>query len=154
METFHSKKRREFLFSEECVKYEIKEHIVGLMSSLGYYQYGLTPLYMTGQGGIDLIENTMTKITNIFRTEKKEAVIKLPHGYVKDHCEIIDISEGDVYDKYQAYFFKYREGIHPRYKNTIADPYWDAQSGDRSDKLSANPNKPEWEGELYNYGKL
>ena len=41
----------------------------------------------------------------------------------RSHCHIIDIAEGDVYNRDQAFFFHYFDGIRECYFHTEADPY-------------------------------
>ena len=98
-------KAREFLFSDECVSKEIKGHYILWIGS-------------------------------------KEVSWIIPYGSfykyldekVTDRVEVADIYEQDVLDyEEDSEWFNYKEGIREKYKNTIADPYYN--NGKRTDAV-------------------
>ena len=67
-------------------------------------------------------------------------------------CEVIDISEGDVYRTDQSVFFKYYSGIRDCYKNTDADPYYENNKRPIKYLASKIPDeKTEWISKLDEY---
>lgn len=93
---------RQFLFSDDCVNKEIKEHLIGYWWSVN--KPNMQPMIIF-------------QIFGIMQEGNKKDV-------VKKACEKIDIKEADVYDTLQATAFGYFSGIRDVYKNTIFDPYW------------------------------
>ncbi len=94
---------REFLFSDDCVAEEIKEHVIG-------YWYGTEK------------SKEMTSIT--------KAMLAFSHGSkttLIGHCEKIDIGEQDVVGAENLFKnvmpFHYYNGIRECYLYTNADPY-------------------------------
>lgn len=95
--------QREFLFSDDCVAEEIKEHVIG-------YWYGTEK------------SKEMTSITR--------AMLAFSHGSkttLISHCEKIDIGEQDVVGVENLFKnvmpFHYYNGIRECYLYTNADPY-------------------------------
>lgn len=84
----------EFLFSEECVAYEIEYHVDAYMGAKGYSGY------------------TRNVTTYMFSDD-----------YLIEHCKTIDISTKDVYNTKQAIMFNYKSGIRSCYWYTEKDPY-------------------------------
>lgn len=96
---------RPFLFSDSCVKNEIKDHC------LGYW-------YCDG------------KIKNRKSIRTFMQVYSINKNGLQKRCQEIDIVEQDVCDPIDRYLFNYYNGIRKVYKNTLADPYW-RESGKR-----------------------
>lgn len=84
---------RPFLFSEECVAFEIAYHAEAYFWALGY-------------GGKRHVS------TLLFSREE-----------LARHCEIIDISTDDVAVAKQRLMFSYAAGIRSCYRGTAADPF-------------------------------
>ena len=84
---------RPFLFSEECVAFELAYHAEAYFWALGY-------------GGKRHISTLLFS---------REALAR--------HCEVIDISTDDVAIPKQRLMFSYAAGIRPRYRGTDADPF-------------------------------
>ena len=85
---------KEFLFSNECVSYEIEYHVDAYMCMKGYSGY------------------SRNITTFIFR---KESLV--------GHCKVINISTNDTDDFKQAVMFGYMNGIRSQYRGTDKDPY-------------------------------
>ena len=102
LDIFYDEIKREFLFTDECVTYEIQEHIYGYWWSIG-------------KEGFDA--NVLMKAYGI----AKEGNMK---GNVYISCRIINISEADVSNILQAPVFHYYNGIRHNYYETSQDPYW------------------------------
>ena len=92
-------KTRPFLFSDNCVSYEIKEHALGYWYSIGW----------------------ISKLT--FVTTAMYAYKGFNKDKVKASCEKIDIAEQDATKARDRTMFGYFTGIRDCYKYTAADPY-------------------------------
>ena len=97
---------RPLLFSDECLKNEIKDHCLGYWYSIGK------------------IKN-QTSIRTFMKAYKI-----VNKNSLKAHCKNIDIVEQDVCDPVDRVLFDYFNGIRNVYKDTPADPYW-RESGKR-----------------------
>ena len=84
----------EFLFSNECVAYEIEYHVDAYMYTQGYKGY-----------------------------HRNITTLLLSKEYLEEHCKVIDISTNDVNDKLQRFMFNYQKGIREKYKGTAKDPF-------------------------------
>lgn len=113
---------RPFLFSNKCVKDEIKEHC------FGYW-------YSVGKIDDNKSINGFMQAYSIF--SKKG---------LKTHCEVIDIAEQDACDPVDRVLFDYFNGIRKKYMNTVADPYW-RESGKRLENNVRN----DWKKEMIPY---
>ncbi len=124
---FLEKTYRHFLFSDDCIADEIKAH---------FELYDTSQIYQNS-----IIDGVLTPTVIDFAF----------HNFLRKHCEVINIYEGDVYNSKQAIAFNYRDEIRSCYKNTSADPYSIGVN-----KRSVNPTVPkdrtDWEGWLRNYG--
>ena len=87
-----------FLFSNECVSYEIEYHIDAYMCA-------------TDHGGYN------RNITTYF----------FSFDSLKLHCRMVDISTDDVYDYKQSTMFGYMNGIRKEYQYTDKDPFYYAR---------------------------
>ena len=85
-----------YLFTEECMAYEIEYHFDAFMWSMGLKGY------------------TRNVTTLIF---SKAQLIS--------HCRIINISTTDAHDIRQKTMFAYRKGVRQCYRGTSEDPYAD-----------------------------
>lgn len=83
-----------FLFSDECVAYEIKYHLDAFMVVRGFSGY-----------------------------RRNMAALVLPRALINSRCREIDISANDARDLKQRFIFHYKKGIRSCYKNTDADPF-------------------------------
>ena len=83
-----------FLFSEDCVAYEIKYHLDAFMLTQGFGGY-----------------------------HRNLAAALLPRPLITSRCREIDISANDARDLKQRFIFHYKRGIRACYQNTPADPY-------------------------------
>lgn len=83
-----------YLFTNECVAYEIEYHVDAYMRAQGYKQYR---------------RNITTYVFS------KQCLI--------DHCKTVDISTKDVENLKQSIMFRYKKGVRAEYKNTANDPY-------------------------------
>ena len=93
-----------FLFSEDCVAWEIQYHVDAYMAARGYRHYS---------------RNATTLLYS------KAALIS--------HCREVDISVDDMNDWKQRTMFRYRSGIRDCYKNTPRDPFRRRRQSRRSD---------------------
>ena len=84
----------EFLFSNDCVAYEIEYHTDAYMTMMGYTGY---------------VRNVTTFLFS------RESLI--------EHCRVIDISVKDVDNFRQRTMFGYRRGIRDCYRGTERDPF-------------------------------
>ncbi|MBR2832156.1 MAG: hypothetical protein IKE57_04425 [Oscillospiraceae bacterium] len=91
---FRERSGREFLFSDECVAYELEYHLRGYLWARGYGGWG-------------------RHITTWL----------LPRSLVLARCKEIDISSDDIASLPQLIVFRYRKGIRESYKNTPDDPF-------------------------------
>ena len=128
MERFENSSNRKFLFSDECVKNEIKIHLKVYISSLIYF---------------DAVDNNA--ISPTFSDY-------LLYSKLKKHAKVITIYEGDVYTKEQAKAFSYNAGINNCYKYTPADPYMN--NGKREKSASVPKKRTAWQQQLMRYGKV
>ncbi|MBQ6117572.1 MAG: hypothetical protein IJL08_09685 [Oscillospiraceae bacterium] len=85
---------REFLFSNNCVAYEIEYHVDGFMYAQGFKGY-------------------RRNVTTLLFSRKKLIA----------HCRVIDISTDDVNSWKQKTMFSYRPGVRQIYRNTDKDPF-------------------------------
>ena len=92
---FKKQKSRDIIFTNSCMSYEIKEHLLGLFYHLSYKSI---------------------KKPVLFTTYNKESL--------GSHCRSVEISEADVYDLKQSVGFGYFNGIRDKYKGTANDPYY------------------------------
>ena len=83
-----------FLFSDECVAYEIKYHLDAFMVSQGFAGY-----------------------------HRNLAAMLLPRPLIASRCREIDISAGDARDLKQRYVFHYKKGIRACHRGTENDPF-------------------------------
>lgn len=83
-----------FLFTEECIAWEIRYHFDAYMSARGFRGF---PRHIT---------------TYAF---SRESLIR--------HCRVIDISTDDVGNLKQRLMFGYRRGIRPLWRGTERDPF-------------------------------
>lgn len=94
---------REFLFSDECVAYEIKEHVIGYRYAIGDSE--------------EKTDVTNAMLVFCFGSKSK----------LQDRCKEVDISEQDVVGKMNIFKnvlpFHYYDGIRDCYLYTNADPY-------------------------------
>ena len=93
-ELYNERYGEEFLFSNECVAYEIEYHVDAFMTMQGYSGY---------------IRNVTTMLFS------RESLI--------EHCKEVDISVKDVDNFRQRTMFGYRRGIRACYKGTERDPF-------------------------------
>ncbi len=93
-ELYRDRYGEEFLFSNECVAYEIEYHFDAYMTMMGYTGY---------------VRNVTTLLFS------RESLI--------EHCSVIDISVKDVDNFRQRTMFGYRRGIRDCYKGTERDPF-------------------------------
>ena len=128
IERFENGANRRFLFSDECVKNEIKIHLKAYMSSLIYFD----------AANNNAINPTLPDY--------------LLYYILKEHAEVITIYEGDVYTKKQAKAFSYNAGINSCYKYTSADPYMN--NGKREKNASISKERTAWQHQLMRYGKV
>ena len=91
----------EFLFSDECVGYEIYLHLEAYTNSIGLSSR--SNILVTGYS-----------IKNFFVND---------NNTLYDHVHIADISIYDAYDPLQEMAFCYSYGIRPCYKYTSRDPF-------------------------------
>ncbi len=91
--------QRYFLFSDDCVSNEIKEHVLG---------------YWYAEGKINIKPTTIILFIGSGFSKDK----------LKDSCEEVDIAEQDAARVRDRTIFGYFSGIRECYKYTIADPYW------------------------------
>ena len=89
-----------FLFTEDCVAYEIKYHLDAFMLTQGYRGY-----------------------------HRNLAAAILPRPLITSRCREIDISANDARDLKQRFIFHYKKGIRGCYRNTSADPFSRKTSG-------------------------
>lgn len=87
-----------FLFSEDCVAYELEYHIDAFMTMQGYKGY------------------TRNVTTLLF---DRESLIR--------HCCAVDINVKDVADLKQRLMFGYREGVRACLRGTERDPFRDSR---------------------------
>lgn len=85
---------RPYVFTENCVAYEIEYHADAYFWAAGYrgYRRNVTSLLFSKE---DLIS----------------------------HCRVIDISTDDVAVRRQRLMFRYRRGVRREYRNTPLDPF-------------------------------
>ena len=98
----HKKDRtsqRPFLFSDSCVTYEIKQHILGYWYTQNLIGFTKLPKFM-------FVGSNFNEVT------------------LEDKCRNIDILEQDVTDTFNRIYFSYYKGIRQCYKYTKADPFW------------------------------
>ena len=93
-EIYSERYGEEFLFSNECVAYELEYHVDAYMTMQGYSGY------------------TRNITTMLFGREE-----------LIEHCKEVDISVRDVDNKKQRLMFGYRRGIRDCYKGTDKDPF-------------------------------
>jgi len=93
-ERYAEKYSKPFLFTEECMAYEIEYHF---------------DAYMWTQGLRGYTRNVTTLLFN------RAALIS--------HCRIINISTTDAHDIRQKTMFAYRKGVRKCYRGTEEDPY-------------------------------
>ena len=91
--------KRPFLFSDKCVKNEIKDHCMGYWYCVGKIKE----------------KKYIRKFMQVYSINKKA---------LQRHCQEIDIAEQDVCEPIDRELFDYYNGIREVYKNTLADPYW------------------------------
>ena len=91
---FERKYGKPFLFSNDCVAYEIEYHTDAYMTMMGYTGY---------------VRNVTTFLFS------RESLI--------EHCRVIDISVKDVDNFRQRTMFGYRRGIRDCYRGTERDPF-------------------------------
>lgn len=157
--------KRRFLFSDECMEYEIAEHVKGFLSARDTKEFGGTPLLMFGNA-------IWEKITDSEHTFFEKTLDE----YTLDHCNTIDLAEYDIYNWKQAVGFDYFNNIRDCYFHTDADPFmnklglrvepfgWNYikleeydekdNSEERKRKEEKNKEKREWENHLITYGGL
>ena len=85
---------REFLFSAPCVAWEIRYHLAAYLWAMGY-------------------PGCRRNITTYLFTREKLIL----------HCQEIDISTRDVFNRRQRVMFGYKKGVRPVYRNTPSDPF-------------------------------
>ena len=93
-QAYYDSYNKEYLFSNECVEFEIQYHVDAYMWTQGYSGYS---------------RNITT-----YAFSKKELI---------EHCKTIDISTKDIDTPKQKIMFNYRNGIRDCYKWTDADPF-------------------------------
>ena len=91
---YEQRSGKPFLFSEDCVAYEIKYHLDAFMVTQGFKGY-----------------------------HRNMAAMVLPRALIHSRCKEIDISANDARDLKQRFIFHYKKGIRASYQNTPADPY-------------------------------
>ena len=106
--------KRPFLFSDKCVKNEIKDHCLG---------------YWYCDGKIK-DRNSIRKFMRAYSIDKEG---------LQKHCQEIDIVEQDACDPVDRELFGYYNGIRKVYKNSLADPYWH-----KKDKRKENNVREGW----------
>lgn len=102
--------KREFLFSDECVANEIKQHVLGYWRSVGKD----APLTVTVAG--------MYVYTWIYSQ----------NGSLYERCKVIDIAEQDVISDSNRIAFDYFNGIRDCYFGKPADPFYYYNEGRKS----------------------
>ena len=102
--------QREFLFSDECVANEIKQHVLGYWRSVGKD----APLTVTVAG--------MYVYTWIYSE----------YGSLYTRCKMIDIAEQDVISDSNRIAFDYFNGIRDCYFGKPADPFYYYNEGRKS----------------------
>lgn len=101
LDKFYTKIKREFLFTDECVKNEIQEHVYGYWWSIGKEGFDASvamKVYGAAMGDV--------------------------RGIVNGHCKTINLAEHDVTDWRQSIEFDYFNSIRTEYYKTSQDPYW------------------------------
>ncbi len=130
-----SKTNRYFLFSIDCMYYEIKFHF---------------ELYK--------ISKVLPKNQQVVTDPTASIGIGISNGlyllgsYLNQHCQDCDIAENDVTNKTQAINFNYNNGIRSVYYNTLADPYY--KNGKRQSYSVVPEEYTEWKNYLYQYGYI
>ena len=103
--------KRPFLFSDECVSFEIKHHVLG-------YWYA---------------DNKISEHTPVtyamYKASDKDKT------KMKDSCGTIDIAERHAYYVRDNIIFNYFFGIRNCYLFTLADPYWTLEPYERKPTL-------------------
>ena len=103
---FARKEQRSILFSDECIKEEIKLHANGYMAAL------------------DMDNISMPMRFSIYSFRIHPLSSKKRKQYIETACEEIDIKEYDVASPIESVGFSYYSGIRECYKGTKADPYY------------------------------
>ena len=93
-EAYHETYGKPYLFTEDCMAYEIEYHADAYFWASGYrgYRRNVTSLLFS-----------------------RDELIS--------HCRVIDVSTDDVTSFRQRAMFRYRKGVRPEYRNTAADPF-------------------------------
>ena len=84
---------KDFLFSEQCVAWELKYHITAYLWALGY------------------------------RWPRHLSTWMLPKKSLIRHCRVVDISTSDARDLRQRLIFGYKKSVRKQYKGTRSDPF-------------------------------
>ena len=121
---------RHFLFSDDCMADEIKWHV--------------EKYYVAKEIPIDY--NVPVTDLNL-----GTSILFISTWYIKKHCDVVNISESDVYDFKQANTFHYADGIRECYYGTIADPFVKT-NGVRKNSGTAPENNTYWTYYLKRYG--
>ncbi len=93
-EVYRERYGRPYLFTENCMAYEIEYHADAFFWARGYRGY-------------------RRNITSFLFSREK----------LISHCRVIDISTDDTASRRQRLMFRYRRGVRPEYRNTPMDPF-------------------------------
>ena len=129
---FTRKYDRYFLFSIDCVSYEIQWH---------FDKYVIT-------------RNIPTDY--VFDPSASTMFYNSLVGFglwANKHLMDIDIAENGVFSD-QAKTFHYKEGILPLYRKTDADPYYDRNTGERIKEKKVDESNQEWKTKLKEVGRI
>ena len=122
-------KNRPLLFDVDCIAMEIKYHVEA-------YIFGKNIVVSDSRIPMSPpIANTITSGINYLK------------HFLKEKCAQIDIFEGDVYSRPQAFLFQYKDGIRSCYYHTDADPYM-SNLGIRLNYRITGIHGTEWEKAL------
>ena len=124
-------KQRSILFSDECLKEEIKLHANGYMAALN-------------KDNID-----MPTLFSIYAFRVHPFSSKKRKDFIKGACMEIDIKEYSVADPVESVGFSYYSGIRDCYINTNADPFY-SRKLKRRVKVFPTYNG-DWEEYLFDY---
>ena len=109
---FHSKFNRDFLFSNECLSNEIKEHFLGYLYCLNY-KVTMGPVLGT------YYYATVTQYANDLQLWAKG------RASFMGACQAANIHESDaVNNLMESVGFNYFSGIRSYYKKTNKDPFY------------------------------
>ena len=104
---------RDVIFSDSCIKNEIKEHVYGYLWSKKYNVNCPVAFKVYAE------KETKNKKSKYYN--KKIGFI------VRDKCKTIDINEKDAYSWFQRVYFGYFDGIRANYLFTKYDPYYNSK---------------------------